>query len=100
MNYAEHYRQPQVADGWLPIVEEMLVALKDLPITIVQIKEKFGELRVYGDYDDSVTDEQVTEIAETIEAAVYKARHTCEICGEPGKLVDINVLGVRCEAHV
>ena len=100
MNYAKHYRQPQVADGWLPIVEEMLVALKDLPITIVQIKEKFGQLRVYGDYADNITDEQATEIAKTIEVAVYKARHTCEICGEPGKSVYINVLGVRCEAHV
>ena len=97
MKYDKHYRGPQVAAGWLPIVEEMLVALKDLPVTIVQIKEKFGELRVYA---DSVTDEQVTEIAETIEAAVYKARHTCEICGEPGKPVYINVPGVRCEAHV
>lgn len=97
MNYAKHYRQPQVAAGWLPIVEEMLVALKDLPITIVQIKEKFGELRVYA---DSVTDEQATEIAKAIEIATYKARHTCEICGEPGKPVNTNVLGVRCEAHV
>ena len=100
MNYDKHYRQPQVAAGWLPIVEEMLVALKDLPITIVQIKEKFGQLRVYGDYADNITDEQTTEIAKAIEVAVYKARHTCEICGEPGKPVYINVLGVRCEAHV
>lgn len=97
MNYAKHYRQPQVADGWLPIVEEMLVALKDLPVTIVQIKEKFGQLRVYA---DSVTDEQATEIAKIIEIATYKARHTCEICGEPGKPVNTNVLGVRCEAHI
>lgn len=97
MNYAKHYRGPQVAAGWMPIVEEMLVALKDLPITIVQIKEKFGELRVYA---DDVTDEQATEIAKIIEIATYKARHTCEICGEPGKSVYINGLGVRCEAHV
>ena len=97
MNYDKHYRQPQVAAGWLPIVEEMLVALKDLPITIVQIKEKFGQLRVYA---DSVTDEHATEIAKIIETATYKARHTCEICGEPGKPVSTNVLGVRCEVHV
>lgn len=97
MNYDKHYRGPQVAAGWGPIVEEMLVALKDLPVTIVQIKEKFGQLRVYA---DSVTDEQATEIAKIIEIATYKARHTCEICGEPGKPVNTNVLGVRCEAHV
>ena len=97
MNYDKHYRGPQVAAGWMHIVEEMLAALKDLPITIVQIKEKFGELRVYA---DNITDEQATEIAEIIEIAAYKASHTCEICGEPGKSVYINVLGVRCEAHV
>ena len=97
MNYDKQYRGPQVAAGWMLIVEEMLVALKDLPITIVQIKEKFGQLRVYADY---VTYEQATEIAEIIEIATYKARHTCEICGEPGKPVNTNILGVRCEAHV
>ena len=97
MNYDKHYRGPQIAAGWRPIVEEMLVALKDLPITIVQIKEKFGQLRVYA---DGVTYEQATEIAEIIEIATYKARHTCEICGKPGKPVNTNILGVRCEAHV
>ena len=97
MNYDKHYRGPQVAAGWLPIVDEMLVALKDLPITIVQIKEKFGQLRVYA---DDVTYEQATEIAEIIEIATYKARHTCEICGKPGKPVNTNILGVRCDAHV
>ena len=97
MNYDKQYRGPQVAAGWMPIVEEMLVALKDLPITIVQIKEKFAQLRVYADY---VKYEQATEIAEIIEIATYKARHTCEICGKPGKPVNTNILGVRCEAHV
>ncbi len=97
MNYDKHYRGPQVAAGWMPIVEEMLVALKDLPITIVQIKEKFAQLRVYA---DDVTDEQATEIAIIIEIATDKARHTCEICGKPGKPVNTNILGVRCEAHV
>lgn len=99
MNYDKHYYEPQVADGWLPIVEEMLENLKDYPITILQIKEKFGQLRVYFKYADSISHDQATQISQIVEAASEKAGKTCEICGKPGKLKNDTYMRVGCDEH-
>ena len=99
MNYDKHYREPQVADGWLPIVEEMLEYLKDFPIRILQIKEKFGQLRVYYEYDTPVTHEQGILISRILQDAADKAAKTCEICGKPGKLKNDTHMRVGCDEH-
>lgn len=99
MNYDKHYREPQVADGWLSIVEGMLASLKDYPITIVQIKEKFGYLRVYFNYADGISHDQAIEIAQIIEVASDRTHHTCEICGKPGELKNDTHMRVGCNEH-
>lgn len=45
----------------------------------VQIKEKFGSLRIYMNY-------YFPEIEKLIDDAVKKADETCERCGQPGEL--------------
>ena len=83
-------------DGWQDIITDMcsrLSAVDDLS-PIVQIKEKFGGLRVYF---NTVT----PDAAEAIIADAERAcEETCDICGQHGKLiVSHQVYKVVCPDH-
>jgi len=71
--------------GWDGVIGQCLTTLAGLGLPddfrLVQIKEKFGELRIYhngrtGEHDHAVED----AIAQATEASV----HTCERCGMAG----------------
>ncbi len=73
-------------EGWYPIINDMLTAMLynhnhldygDAP-KVVQIKEKFGVLRVYTDPYDPYTQG-------IIDMAVQFSEHTCEKCGQIGE---------------
>lgn len=66
-------------------------AIADLPI-IVQVKEKFGTLRVYVDNSNRRT-------SAAISFAVRLSSRTCETCGQPGKLDGEGWLRTLCEKH-
>lgn len=76
--------------GWDNLVTELCYKLepviKSLPeenrkqIGVVQIKEKFGGLRVYLHYGTQ-------EMQTLINDAVDKSFTICEMCGNPGKLI-------------
>jgi len=76
----------------IPELEAALAdALEKLP-TIVQIKEKFGGLRVYADGG--------TEVHQAyINFAAAMAARTCEICGNPGELRDGGWMKTLCDEH-
>jgi hypothetical protein len=72
-------------NGWYDILDKMCAAIvahqhykKDLPVSFVQIKEKFGGLRAYFDGGDDYV-EGVVDMAERMSYV------TCEICGAPGE---------------
>ena len=66
-------------------------ALKELP-TIVQIKEKFGGLRVYTN--------GTTEIHYAyIDFATTMASRTCEVCGVPGESRNTGWVKTLCNKH-
>lgn len=71
--------------GWHELIIELLDKLQKienrehLGMTITEIKEKYGELRVYISHG---TD----EMFELIDWYTEKSKTVCEICGEPGKL--------------
>jgi len=69
-------------------------AKKDIiePVQFVQIKEKFGTLRIYTDYYNE-------KINSYIEFAEALSERTCEICGAPGKINKNGWLKVRCNKH-
>lgn len=90
---------PQVSDGWVPAVTELTLAIEHLPIRIVQIKEKFAQLRVYVDWLQEPTIEQKELFQKAVEIAQYKCSHTCEVCGKEGKLIDNGWYHTRCEQH-
>lgn len=62
------------------------------PITVSQIKEKFGGLRFYYDGGDSKIDGMV-RMAESW------AANTCETCGKPGKIRKGGWLKTLCDQH-
>ena len=75
-------------DGWLHIIFRLLSELEVLtansipgdPLQVKQVKQKFGELRVYTNWSTN-------EIESVIEAARQLSRRTCERCGQPETLL-------------
>ena len=90
---------PQVSDGWLPIIAELQEKLNTLPLRVVQIKEKFGQLRVYVDWQEKPTLDQSEAFLKAVEIAQYRCSNTCEVCGEPGKLIHNGWYSTRCKEH-
>jgi hypothetical protein len=75
----------EVEDGWLPLLEDLFEKMATVvkrdnlaEFQIVQVKEKFGGLRVYIHNGNK-------DINDLISAAEAKAWVTCEYCGEPGE---------------
>lgn len=72
----------ECGDGWKHLYQPIIDKVneynkehKDNPLQIDQIKEKFGELRIYLSY-------HVKEIEDMIAIAEEKSHYTCEICGK------------------
>jgi len=67
-----------VGDGWYRLIYEMLDEIAAAPgnadVNILQIKEKFGGLRVYYDGGSS-------SVSAAVDTAARKALMTCEHCG-------------------
>jgi hypothetical protein len=74
-----------VGKGWWKILDDMDVKLKkeNPHIGYSQIKEKFGNLRVYTNAFSKRIDKIVSE-------AELKSSKICEECGKPGKSCDPN----------
>lgn len=75
--------QIDVDDGWAGLLQDLLRKLKMLALgpdfRIVQIKEKFGGLRVYWEgVDDKELRKEVMDLVQLAEELSYK---TCEKCG-------------------
>jgi hypothetical protein len=72
-------------DGWFNIIYGMCETInqhlnnKDISYEFVQIKEKFGTLRVYDNGQDDF-------IHGVISMAENMSSRTCEVTGKPGKL--------------
>jgi hypothetical protein len=59
-----------------------------------QVKEKFGTLRFYTNYDDDY-------ISGAISMAENASTHTCEVCGKQGKSrVNHGWYYVSCDEHI
>lgn len=79
-----------VGEGWFQILWELCVSLERIaqsrvadgkpPVRIVQVKEKYGTLRVYVEGGSQ-------EIHDLIDAAELASERICEACGKPGNLL-------------
>jgi hypothetical protein len=87
-----------VGDGWAAILGRLSakLAAADPNVYAVQIKEKYGTLCFYTEGDTPKL-AHANYVART--AAREESEHTCEICGEPGKLRESRThwFSVRCE---
>ena len=78
-------------DGWYDLLDEMLSKIQHYQIKIVQIKEKFAQLRVYTEH----IDEEVEKIIEIYEDRSIK---TCEICGKRGEIRNTGWIRTLCNS--
>jgi hypothetical protein len=95
-----------VPDGWrIAFGDQMLSELNDILVKydlvetyiIVQIKEKFGELRWY---DNGITCDAWDEYCAWEQKYVDLSTVTCVICGEPAKMrTDLGWISPYCDNH-
>ena len=90
----------ECGDGWLTLIDCLLATAQirtgsdGNPPVVLQIKQKFGELRVYW-----------RESNETVCGMTWLAarlsQHICEVCGQPGALLAEwpRSVRTRCEVH-
>lgn len=74
----------ECGDGWYPILEKLCQEIRGRvvkhhaqQVRFNQIKEKFGELRIYYSGCD-------LHVEELIDRAVIASKSTCELCGTQG----------------
>lgn len=84
--------------GWLPLVREALAVLP-AGAKVLQIKEKFGALRV-------ITNARSPDVRKALQPIEHKSLQVCEICGSDGHLwhdgypvQPVGWLRTRCQDH-
>jgi uncharacterized protein with HEPN domain len=86
-------------DGWFSIIERLSLKLAEDPNLVVsQLKEKMGRLVVYFDAGEPASPELEASTDAALDEATEESKRTCEICGEPGKVVvsESNWISVKC----
>jgi len=83
--------------GWHSLVCELLDKLQG-KCEIAQIKEKFGQLRVYSDPLPDWSGDW-PEIEGLIAEASIASETICEVCGAPSKRESDGWISVLCELH-
>lgn len=89
----------ECGSGWFEVINATLAVINkrstinNLGVTVTQVKEKFGALRIYcAQADDYIT--TAAEIAEQI------SELTCEICGNKGSIITVKGWNLtRCKIH-
>lgn len=80
-----------VGRGWALLVKEAF--LNKMPnVMIVQVKEKFGGLRIYSDR----CSDKYHQLLHDIE---MRSLQTCEVCGNPGEPRMGGWIKTLCEPH-
>lgn len=91
----------EVGPGWYPLIFEMFGFMDDLQqrsgkaVSISQIKEKFGTLRIHCRMPcESVEQELIEDVFECLSAK------TCDFCGSEGRIGSHKGLwATRCDKH-
>lgn len=81
----------EIGEGWMSLVIELLDKIQHLvdnnpeysELQVIQVKEKFAQLRVYLNY-------YYEEIEDLIEEYTEKSVHVCEVCGDEGIIRDLH----------
>lgn len=92
--YDRELAKASVGNGWHSLLDIIFDKLETVsnPPKVIQVKEKWGGLRVYTDYMDTEIDRVIYEM----ESLSFK---TCEVCGEVGALRGRGWYYTSCDAH-
>lgn len=85
----------QVGPGWTPLIQRVFTAREAIgtPVGIIQVKEKFGGLRIYTEYHHDELEAIIVEVGK-------ESFHICEECGAEGMLRKKNsVYFTACTFH-
>jgi hypothetical protein len=90
-------------DGWFDILWRLCEDLEPLvaefeaaggpKFEILQVKEKFGGLRIH------VNCRRNEAIRQRIDTAIQESLRTCEVCGQPRTLREDNWIKTLCDLH-
>lgn len=80
---------PEFGDGWKDLVEATLARIEsiDPEYEVLQIKEKFGSLRWYGESSYEHGTPNAMLIGTLIRDTEKRSESICEQCGLPGRLM-------------
>jgi hypothetical protein len=81
--YTREYAKQCVGHGWYGLIDEAYDLLEPYEIEVVQVKEKFGQLRIYTGI---MTAEVADVLDEKIWAIEERSMSVCECCGQPSTL--------------
>ena len=87
--------------GWYPLLSRLHRQLTSVTtdFTYVQIKEKYGTLRCYVDFGETVDDFTRGICDVLIDASTDESSNVCEFCGNRGSLrTDRVLLKTLCDA--
>jgi hypothetical protein len=92
--YSLEFALESVGPGWANLVKEVFSSKERFgnPVKIIQVKEKFGGLRIYTDYVHNELDEVIREVED-------KSYRTCETCGSPGAPRKAGWIYTACNEH-
>jgi hypothetical protein len=83
-----------VGAGWAGLINRVYDVLESIKgtVKIVQVKEKFGGLRIYTDYGNDELDQVIREVG-------YESVKICETCGKPGEVRGKGWYYTSCVEH-
>ena len=92
--YTRDFAKQSVGKGWHNLIDEVFDKLEKRfkMIKIIQVKEKWGGLRIYTDYSNEEFDKFIQEIEK-------RSFTICEDCGSPGNLREGSWYRTLCEHH-
>lgn len=82
--------------GWADLIEAVTIWLHERGelVPFLQVKEKYGEIRMYADARLGAFGSDLTTTAEH-----FLSGHICELCGAPGITYDAGCLMTLCDRH-
>lgn len=97
--YTNIFKEPlwlECSEGWYDIIDRLSKEINtfadnlqssdgELPIRVVQIKEKFGGLRYYINYHN-LSDDTIYKVEQMVREAEKESNRTCEDCGAPAEM--------------
>lgn len=88
-------------EGWRSLYEPLIQAIENHQGEVLQVKEKFGALRVYYRLPTGTPEEVKQRLFQMKSDAENMSTLICEVCGESGELIEQQGwYRVRCKEHL